>query len=138
MCIPAMAGSENLRIDRAQIENRSSEEVMSVGRNLVTPVALSASVACFNWSGMQPGVLKSTPAKHCLTACALRASGTTQIISLDLRICRTDIDSAFSGTSDKVENHPSFTCCQRQASSRATIKYEASASKSAGASLNAR
>src|SRR5687768_15125586 len=51
-----------------------------------------------------------SPAKQSLTACALRASGATQIISLALRIWRTDIEIACLGTSASVGNQPSPTC----------------------------
>src|SRR5262245_57919905 len=86
MCMPTIAGSENLRMDRTQLENRSSEDVMRVGRNLVTPVALSASVACFNWSAVQPGVLKSTPAKP-LTCKSKKPGNSILISTLELFCC---------------------------------------------------
>src|SRR5262249_16396058 len=107
MCMPTMAGSENLRMDRAQLENRSSEEVMRVGRYLVTPVALSASVARFTWSAVQPGVLKSTPAKP-LTCKSKKPRNSILILTLELFCCavKQTATSAFQ-VSQKLVSHVS-------------------------------
>src|ERR1700745_1245234 len=72
------------------------------------------------------------PPKQLLIACALRTSGTTAKISFALRIWRTDIDIACLGTCEISANHASPTCCLRHTSSRLTMIYGSSASKSAG------
>ncbi len=66
---------------------------------------------------------ETAPSTQACTASALRASGTTQTISRDFRICRTDIEIACAGTSAIEANQPSPTCCRRQASSSVTIRY---------------
>ena len=78
------------------------------------------------------------PSTHAFTAFAFRASGTTAMISLDFRICRTDIEIARAGTSSIDANQPSPTCCRRHASSSVTMMYGCSVEKSAGGSLKAR
>ena len=50
------------------------------------------------------------PSTVAFTASALRASGTTQTISFDLRIWRIDIDTACGGTSSTEANQPSPAC----------------------------
>src|SRR5215831_10214136 len=79
ICMPAMAGSSYAATDLAHFENVSNEEVMSAGRNLVTPVDLRARIACRHWSGVQPGVLKSTPAKP--LTCRSKKPGNSTLIS---------------------------------------------------------
>jgi hypothetical protein len=56
------------------------------------------------------------------TAAALRASGTTQMMAFDFRICRMDIDTARAGTASIDGNQPSPTCCRRHASSSSTTR----------------
>src|SRR5438477_555982 len=88
---------------------------------------------------MEAGAIGLTsPSKHNLTAGALRASGTTQIISFAFRICLTDMEMACRGTSEILANQPSPTCWRRQASSSWTMRYGSSVWKFAGGSLNAR
>ena len=55
-----------------------------------------------------------SPSSEFFTACALRSSGTTTMISLERMICLTDMEIALVGTSVTLPNHPSFTCCCRQ------------------------
>ncbi len=51
------------------------------------------------------------PSQHNFTACAFLSPGTATIISFARNICRTDIETALSGTSERSANHPSLTCC---------------------------
>ena len=62
------------------------------------------------------------PSKQAFTALALRVSGTTTRISLALRICRMDMETARVGTWAISANQPSPACWRRQASSSSTIK----------------
>src|SRR4029077_1851931 len=61
------------------------------------------------------------PSKQALMAEALRGPGTTARISLALRTWRTDMETACFGTASRFSNHPSASCCARQAWSRATM-----------------
>ena len=63
MWIPAIAGWDVRAIVRAQAENVSSDEVMSVGRKRVTPVFPIAATASSMRSEVSAGSPKSTPAK---------------------------------------------------------------------------
>src|SRR5690606_32514328 len=72
------------------------------------------------------------------TASAFLWSGIEQMMCLDFMICRIDMLIACNGTSSKVLNQPSFSCCSRHALSKFTTKKGASVSKSAGGSLKAK
>ena len=63
MWMPAIAGPVADSRPRAQALKRSSDDVITVGRNRVTPVARSAAAARATSSAVRPGELKSTPAK---------------------------------------------------------------------------
>ena len=80
----------------------------------------------------------TSPSRQSRTAFALRASGTMQRTSRAFRIWRIDMEIARRGTSSRVANQPSPSCCRRHASSSSTTRYGSSVSKSAGGSLKAR
>src|SRR5690606_3772800 len=54
------------------------------------------------------------------TASAFLWSGIEQMMCLDFMICRIDMLIACNGTSSKVLNQPSFSCCSRHALSKFT------------------
>src|SRR6516225_2693229 len=62
MWIPAMAGCRSRSTFPAHAEKDSGDEVMSVGRNRVTPVARRAAMALWSSDSVVRGWLKSTPA----------------------------------------------------------------------------
>src|SRR3970282_1866173 len=55
-----------------------------------------------------------SPSRQARTASAFRRSGTTQRISRDLRIWRTDIEIAVAGTSSRRVNHPAARASRRR------------------------
>ncbi len=72
------------------------------------------------------------------TASAFRPSGTTQLICLQFIIAGIVSERACVGTSSKVGNQPSPSCCFRHASSNSTTFTSFGSLKSAtGGSLNA-
>src|SRR5439155_4527127 len=101
--------------------------------------SLSRNTAQFLWRWrMEAGTLGVTePWRLFLTASALRRSGTEQTIAADFMICLGDMEMARFGTAAKEGNHPSPSCCWRQAVSRLTTRYGLVVLKSAGGSLKA-
>jgi hypothetical protein len=61
--MPAIAGVVICASTRALAENRSNDDVMSVGRQRVTPVARIRTSASATRSAVRSGALKSIPPK---------------------------------------------------------------------------
>lgn len=107
-----------------------SSEAASVSKNI-----LQFRCVC----NMEAGhVFVTFPSRAFLTASAFRLSGTETIKHALFMICRMLIDIARRGTCSNVSNHPSPNCWALHFSSRLTMIYGSSVSKSAGGSLNAR
>src|SRR2546423_13396091 len=83
--VPAMPSAAYF-VDRTVSPNRLAEALSKYSVMLACVRRMEAG----NCGGIGPS-------RQAWAACALRASGTTAIISLDLSICRTDMEMACRG-----------------------------------------